>query len=48
MQDVEPLTSLEQESSFPTSLSPDIAPHTSSPKDVTKDILVYANPPAPF
>ena len=43
-----PLPSLEQDSSLPTSLSPDIASHTSLPKDVTEDVLVYTNSPAPF
>ena len=42
------MPSLEQEISLPTSLSHDIAPHTSSPKDVTEDLLVYAYSPAPF
>ena len=30
------------------SLSSDLAPHTNSQKDVTDDILVYADPPATF
>jgi len=29
-------------------LSQDLAPHTSSPKDLTDDILVSSNPPTPF
>jgi len=48
LQDVELLLCLERESSLPTSLSPDIAPHTSSSKDVIKDVLVYAKAPIPF
>ena len=40
-----PLPSLEPESDTPTSLSQDLAPHTSSPKDVTRDVLVPSNPP---
>jgi len=43
-----PLPSLEQESDLPVSLSPNLALHTSSPKDVTEDVLVSANPPTPF
>jgi len=43
-----PLPSLEQESELPMSLSQDLAPYTSSPKDVTEDILVYADPPILF
>jgi len=48
LQDFEPLPSVEQVSSLCTSLSHDIAPHNSSLKDVTKDVLVYADSPAPF
>jgi len=43
-----PLPSLERESDTHTSLSADLVPHTSSPKDVTEDVLVYANPPTSF
>jgi len=43
-----PLPSLEQESSIPTSLSQDLAPHTSSAKGITKDVVVSSNPPALF
>ena len=39
-----PLPSLEQESSLPTSLSPNITAHTSSAEDVTEDVLVYTDP----
>jgi len=42
------LPSLDQEGDFLTSLSQDLVPHTSSPMDVTKDVLVSADPPAPF
>jgi len=42
------LHSLEKESNLPVSLSPDLAPHTNSQKDVTDDVLVYANPPTTF
>jgi len=43
-----PLHNLEQQSDLHTSLSPDIASLTSSPKDVTEDVLAYADLPAPF
>ena len=39
------LPNLDQESDPPTSLSTDLAPYTSSPKDFTEDILVYVNLP---
>jgi len=39
------LPNLEQESDLPTSLSSDLASLTSSPKDVTEDILVYVDLP---
>ena len=34
------LPSLEKESNLPVSLSPDLAPHSNSQKDVTDDVLV--------
>jgi len=40
-----PLPNLELESDLPTSLSTDLAPYTSSLKDVTGDILVYIDLP---
>jgi len=40
-----PLPNLEQETTLPMPLSPDLASLTSSPKDVTEDILAYADPP---
>jgi len=40
-----PLPNLELESDLPTSLSSDLASYTSSPKDVTEDILVYVDLP---
>jgi len=43
-----PLHNLEQHSDLPTPLSLDLASLTSSPKDVTEDVLAYANPAAPF
>jgi len=43
-----PLPSVEQEGYFLTSLPQDLAPHTSSPMDITEDVLVSADPPAPF
>ena len=43
-----PLPSLEQENDLPMSLSQDLASHTSSPMEVTDDILVPFEPPAPF
>ena len=42
-----PLPSVEQGVDFLTSLSQDLAPHTSLPMDVTKDALVSADSPAP-
>jgi len=42
------LPSLEQESSLLTSLSQDLVPRICSPKDVTVDIPVSCDPPAPF
>ena len=48
LQDVIPLPSLEQESDLRISLSQDLASHSSSPKDVTEDILIFVDPPAPF
>jgi len=42
------LPSLDQESELPMSLSPDFASLTSSPKDVTTEVLAYPDPPAPF
>ena len=39
------LSSLDQERDALMSLSPDLAPHTSSPKGIIDDILVFANPP---
>ena len=45
LQDVEPLPSLEQESSLSTSLSAGIAPYTSSAEDVTEDVLVLTHTP---
>jgi len=39
-----PLPSREHESDLPTSLSQDLAPHTSSPKSISDDVLVSANP----
>ena len=39
------LPSLDQESDFPMSLSPDLAPRISSPKGIADDVLVYADPP---
>jgi len=38
------LPSLDQESDLPISLSPDFASRTSSPKGITNDVLVSANP----
>jgi len=46
--DVVPLPSLEQESDSPLSLSPDLEPVPSSDKDITDDVLIYADPPVPF
>jgi len=43
-----PLPSLEPQSDIPTSLSQDLAPHTSLPKDATDDILISFDPPALF
>ena len=43
-----PLPSVEQEGDFLTSLSQDLAPHTSSPTDITEDVLVSGDPPAHF
>ena len=43
-----PLCSVEREGDFLPSLSQDLAPHTSSPMDVTEDALVSTDPPAPF
>jgi len=43
-----PLCSVEQEGDFLPSPSQDLAPHTSSPTNITEDVLVSANPPAPF
>jgi len=40
-----PLPSLDQENSFLPSLSEDPTPYTSSPKDVTEDVLVFAQLP---
>jgi len=40
-----PLPSVEQEGDFLTSLSQDLAPHTSSPTDATEDVLVSTDPP---
>jgi len=40
-----PLPSLEQESDLPMSLSYDLTPHTSSPKDVPEDVLISSDPP---
>ena len=40
-----PLPSIDQESNFPLSLSPALAPEFSSPTDVNEDALVSANPP---
>jgi len=39
-----PLPSLDQEKDFPNYLSSDLAPHISSPNDITGDILVSAIP----
>ena len=43
-----PFSSLEQESNHSLSLSPDLALEPSSHKDVTEDILIFADPLAPF
>jgi len=48
LQDDEPFPSLEQENRLPTSPSPDIAPHTSSSKDITEGVLVFVTPPTPL
>ena len=40
-----PLPSVLQDGDFLTSLSQDLAPHTSSPTDITKDVLASADPP---
>jgi len=40
-----PLPSLDQESDFPLSLSPALAPEFSSPTDIIEDVLVSADPP---
>jgi len=42
------LHGLDQESDLPTSLSLDLASLTSSSKDVTADVLAYADQPTPF
>ena len=39
------LSSLDQESDFPLSLSPDLAPCISSPKGITDDVLVSIDSP---
>jgi len=39
------LPSLDQESDFPMCLSSDLAPYTNSPKGITDDVLVSADPP---
>ena len=43
-----PLPSLEQENGLPVSLSRDLTPEPSLPKDVAKDVLVSADPHSPF
>lgn len=43
-----PLPSLEPDSDLPMSVSQDLSPHTSSPKGITEDVLVSADPLAPF
>jgi len=45
LNDARSLSSLERESDIPLSLSPDLAPHTSSHKDITNNVLVFADPP---
>jgi len=39
------LPSLDQENDLLMSLPPNLAPRTSSPKGITDDVLVSANPP---
>ena len=46
LHDVMPWPSLEPETEVHISLSSNFATHTSSQKDITHDVLIFANPPS--